>query len=351
MRKIQSIPVTFGATLDEARRFSGLTQSQLARQCGLKRPAQINRYISGEQVPPRDRFEAILRAVHPAFHRELCDLFSRHAVPEATLKLFPDQSEEILGYVEGLILAGGTLHALTEARMFRAETLDANLQSKLDDIIWGLELRAGDYAESLQWARALRVHLHGPVKAPVLTALTLFAEGQSYSLAANAARTALDAIDSQKGPATPRLSDTYEAQLRVIVAQLSARRALDGGPAKHSSESASHLAAVRTSCAWSKDGLAELLAGETECHLKAGDVDLAEQSFRLFTKCCDDAYSWNQERKAILQARIWIDNGDLQTALRLLRDTADFCKRNESWHHARSVSKHRCRILAMEMAA
>lgn len=344
----------FGALLKHALHQSGIKHSRLAEQLGFKSPTMISHYCRGEDLPTRKALQTILSEVQRAFRRDIVDAYLNFDVPEQSLAPFQEPHEELLDQIDELIDAGCTHQALGAASLLRRETLDPILQVRLEDIIFELHIRLGEYGDAVMLADSLSGSTGLPavvmeIRAYGMRGIALRAAGFARLQAAYANLVNAQSLIRSNRGALSRLRPYRQEYADVIDRELCLVK-LDGLSKEHLNEFARTSIPQlhrRVESATSQLGSLLFLEAAGRCHLAIDDPGGVEDILEELVPKCSAQTRTLEERCLILRGRTYhleSKNSRLDTMTGLgYRDRAGTNLRlayriamsNENIHHAR----------------
>ena len=160
--------IEFGSVLKRVLKKSRILQSDLTSALDVTNTSTISHYYRGKSLPPKKSLQIILAKIPDQHLRaELADAYNSDVNVVATESIDQTTVQEFFNGVFKLISCGEASLALTTAKKLAEESLDPLWQERLQDTIFRLHLRVGEYGSAAIHAKTLK-KIEG--QSPIVTA-------------------------------------------------------------------------------------------------------------------------------------------------------------------------------------
>jgi len=144
----------FGKHLDDALKRSKIERKRLAIELGVD-VSMISHYCRGRELPNREALQVILGLVRKKLRTPLVDAYLTFDLPPPSESFFQEPHTEFIEQIQELIDSGCTYQAFDSASMLLQETLDPEVARILEDIVFELHLRMGEWGEAMILAHSI----------------------------------------------------------------------------------------------------------------------------------------------------------------------------------------------------
>lgn len=348
--RISSRPyAAFGKQLDDALKRSGIERKRLAAHVEVN-VTMISHYCRGQNLPTRKVLQGILHLVRRNLRQPLINSYLNFDLPEQGPVMFREPNAELLDQIEELIDSGFSYEALGAANLLRQETLDPQVQQRLEDILFELHMRFGEYGDAVLLADSVDARASGAPQPDVVrmraAAMKSIASRalSRFHAAGHYLRLVNDLRSSNKGHFDKTLTSvgSYMDILRreSILVRLGTAPAKDRAPTAKDAIDKLSLWKERAATASGKWLLLEAIG---QCHLALGDPGGAEdilEDLAPHAKSCRGLF----ERCQILQGRCFAQRGQMEEAVASLQQAYKHAREMENRHHAGSAQHWLLRI-------